>query len=165
MTIYGTAAGFREYHEARGRDVSAYDDDAVIDASLLVASEWLDNTHRRLFKGYKVGGREQDREWPRHSVFDHEGKAVSSDSVPPEVEYATYEATLRQLITPGSLTLDYIPNKYRSVNIQGSVSVTYAGANGSADIQTQFTIIEQILDPLLGGTGSMSVLSGASVRV
>jgi hypothetical protein len=165
MTIYGTAAGFRQYHEARGRDVSTYDADPAVEAALLVASEWLDNTHRSLFKGYKVGGREQVREWPRYSVFDHEGKAVASDTVPVEVENATYEAALRQLITPGALTLDYTPNKYRSVNIQGSVSVVYAGANGSVDIQTQYTIIEQMLDPLLGGTGSMAVLSGPSSRV
>lgn len=165
MTIYGTVDGFREYHEARGRDVSAYSVDAAVEAALLVASEWIDGTHRRLFKGYKVGGREQDREWPRYSVFDHEGKQVSSDSVPPEVNNATYEAALRNLVSPGSLTLDYTPSKYRSVNIQGSVSVTYAGVNSVADIQSQFIVIEQILDPLLGGTGSMSVLSGANARV
>lgn len=165
MTIYGTAAGFREYHEARGRDMSAYDDDATVDARLLVASEWLDATYRRLFKGYKVGDRTQVREWPRYAVYDHEGRAVASDSVPVEVDSATYEAAWRELQSAGSLTMDYTPNKYRSVNIQGSISVDYAMYGGSADIQTQFAIIDQILDPLLGGNGSYSALTGASARV
>lgn len=166
MTIYGTAAGFIAYHEARGRDMSEYDDNAVIEAKLLVASEWLDNTHRSMFKGYKVGARDvQDREWPRYAVYDNSGSAVSSASVPPEVEYATYEATLRELQSAGTLTLDYTPNKYRSVVIHGSVSMVYAGSAQASDVQTTFTIIEQILDPLLGGVGNVSSLSGAATRV
>jgi hypothetical protein len=165
MTIYGTAAGFREYHTARGVDVSAYDDDAAIEAKLLVASEWLDNTYRSLFKGWKVGTRDvQDREWPRNSVYDNEGNAVSSASVPVEVDNATYEAALRELQSSGTLTKDFIPNKYKRVAIAGSVSVDYAGSSQSSDVQTQLTIVSQILDPLLGGNAYAAALSGSLGR-
>lgn len=166
MTIYGSAAGFRIYHEARGRDVSAYDDDAEVDAAGLVASEWLDNTYRSLFKGYKVGDRDaQDREWPRYAVYDPYGRAVSSESVPVEVDNATYEAQLRQLQVPGSLTVDYTPSKYKRVAIAGSVSVEYAGFNQSYETQAQITIVGEILSPLLGGSGSYASLSGSNARV
>lgn len=164
MTIYGTAEGYHEYNQARHRAVEKTDDE--ITAALLVASEWLDATYRRLFKGYKVGARDvQVREWPRYAVHDHYGSAVSSASVPLEVEHATYEAAWRHLEDATALSRDYTPNKYKSVQIVGAVSVVYAGSSVASDVQQQFPIIDQILDPLLGGTGDVSSLSGSNTRV
>lgn len=160
--MYGTVAGFRAYHTARGRDVSAYDDDAVVSAALLVASEWLDATYRSSFKGLpSVIG--QADEWPRVGVYDDYGYAYPSDTVPSLIENAVYEAALRELQTPGTLTLDFTPGKYKRVSIAGSVSVDYALPMQAADIQLQFPIIDQILSPLLGG-GNASALSGAVGR-
>jgi hypothetical protein len=165
MTFYGTAAGFRTYHEDRGRDMTDYAVDAPVEAALLIASEWIDAVYfPASWPYYKTGGSAQVRRWPTIGVVDKFGYAVASDAVPTLVEYATYEAALRELQTAGALTQDYTPNKYKSVNIQGAVSVVYADRGQAANVQTQFFIIDQILDPLLVGSGSLSALTGAVVR-
>lgn len=161
--FYGTAASFLAYHTARGRDVSEYDD-AKVEAALLVASEWLDATwFPPHWPYYKTGGSSQTRVWPALNVMDRWGYAVASDVVPNRVENATYEAAMRELQSPGALTKDHTPSKYKRVAIAGSVSVDYFDRDAQA-VQTQFPIIGQILDPLMGSWSGMSSLSGAVAR-
>ena len=98
MPDYGTLAGFSTYHTARGRDVSAYTD-PDIEAAKLIASEWIDARYRSLFGGTKVGLRAQAREWPRTGAMDVDGYSIGSTLVPTEIENATYEATLKHLVS------------------------------------------------------------------
>lgn len=163
--FYGTAAGFRVYHVARGNDVpaEAVDDDVVLEW-LLVASEWLDGRYQASFPGLKVGMRAQLREWPRNSAFDIYCYAISSATVPREVENATYEAALRQGVEAGSLSVDYTPGKYKRAAVDGAVSVEYAAFNSAWDTQKQISIVDTILYPILTGNGNVSALSGSTVR-
>lgn len=167
--FYGTAAGFTAYHEARGRadQLTALDlDNAEIEAALLIASEWLDGKYFVNFCGVKVGMRAQIREWPRMGVTDVNGYPIDQDSIPREVENATYEAAFRQLVTPGSLSVDYTPGKYESVAIDGAINVKFAKFNSAYDVQTQFAVIDGILSPLLSArNGNFSSFSGTVVRV
>lgn len=165
MPDYGTVVGFTAYHTARGRAamIEPYEDDEI-EAAKLVASEWLDARYHSSFSGTKVGGRAQIRQWPRNSAVDRNYDAIPSDVPPHEVEYATYEATLRQLITPGSLSKDWVPPKYESVSVDGAVSVKYASFYSGTDIQTRFVIIDEILAAILTGCEG-SRLSGATARV
>ncbi len=165
--FYGTAAGFRTYHTSRGRSVAAYDDDVEVVAKLLVASEWIDAKFQRSFGGTKVGQRAQVREWPRNGAMDRDAYSISADSVPTETISATYEATLRELIAPGSLSIDWTPNTYKRVSVDGAISAEYNNFNAASDVQTQFILIEQIIAPILAGhgNGSMASLSGAITRV
>ena len=161
MPDYGTVAGFRIYHTARGRDVSTWDDDdATIEAAKLVASEKLDGM--QAWPGFKTGGRDQVREWPRTDVQDREDYTVPYETVPTEVENATYELTLKELQSPGSLTVDYTSSKYTRVSIDGAVSVQYADRS-AYEMQTQYPIVMQILAPLIGGKIT-SGLSGVALR-
>jgi hypothetical protein len=165
MPDYGTAAAFRTYHTARGRDVSDMDD-AEIEADILVASEWLDGKYRSLFRGTKVGMRAQVREWPRVGVTDANGYAVASDSVPVEIENATYEAAWINNQAPGSLSVSYTPPRYKRASVDGAVSVEYTMYNSAADAQTQFTAIDYILAPIVAcyGGNVSSILSGPATR-
>jgi hypothetical protein len=163
--FYGTAAGWRIYHIARGRNVDAYDDDDEINAALLVASERNDAKYRTGFSGNKVGYRAQVREFPRFNGFDRNGDAIASDSVPTEMINATYEAALRQLVEPGSLSVDWTPNKYKRASVDGAVSVEWNVFGSAMDAQTQFLIIDEIIAPILTGSGNYSPLSGPAVRV
>lgn len=162
MPDYGTVAAFEAYHTARGRDTSSYSDPEM-EAAKLLASEWIDAVYRSQFMGYKTGNAAQVREWPRIGAYDREGYYVTSDSVPYQIEWATYEATLKELQSAGALVIDYTPSKYQKVRIEGSIDVTYAGVS-AIDIQKQFPIIDQILGSLLGHY-STSSLSGRAVRV
>lgn len=163
--FYGTAQGFRDYHEARGRNVDGFDDDPEVEAGLLVASEWLDARYGSSFPGTKVGMRSQTREWPRNSAADRDGYVIPADAVPVEIERATYEATLRQLAAPGSLSVDWTPSKYKRASVDGAVSVEYAGFSMAMDAQTRFTVIDEILAPILSLDRGSSMLSGRACRV
>jgi hypothetical protein len=162
---YGSADDFRAYHTARGRDVSGYTDDDAITAALLLASEWLDARYRTSFGGTKVGLRSQLREWPRVNAFDIYNYNIGSSVVPTEIKNATYEAALRQLVAPGSLSLDWTPNQYRRVSVDGAISAEFMMFNDASDIQTRFKVIEEILSPILTGCGNSSPLSGSISRV
>lgn len=165
VDFYGTAAGFRSYHIARGNDVpaEAADDDEAILEWLLVASEWVDARFASSFGGLKVGLREQVREWPRTGAWDIYGYSIASDTIPNEVVRATYEAALRQGVS-SSLTIDYTPGKYKRVSVDGAVSVDFASFNSAFDMQLQIPIVGQILAPILTGRGNVSSLSGDAVR-
>lgn len=168
--FYGTIQGYKDYHTTRGRATEiATQDDTEIQAALLVASEWIDAQYRSVWISTgttKVGQRAQIREWPRYAFVDAYGYAVPSDSVPIEVNNATYEVALREVITPGSLSQDFTPAKYKSASVDGAVSVTYNTDISATDVQIEIPVIDGILAPLLGfeGVGNMSAMSGRVVR-
>lgn len=162
--FYGTVAGFKAYWTARGDAVALATADGDILIALLIASEWLDAAFRSQFAGLKSGGRAQIREWPRSAVTDIYGYSVASDVPPREIENATYEATLRQLKTPGIFFRDYSPSKYRNVSITGALSVEFA-VGSAFEFQTQMPAIAAILVPILTSNASFSSLSGDLIRV
>lgn len=161
-SFYGTVSGFTTYVEER--QITTSDDDDRIQAALIVASEWLDAIYRRSFGGLKVGERAQEREWPRIGVFDVYGYTIPSDSVPREIIYATYEAAIRDIATPGVLSLDYTPPKYKQASVSGAVSVTYSEFDSIRDVQVKFAKIDEILSAILS-TDNASGLTGFSNRV
>jgi hypothetical protein len=166
--VYGDADGFKSYWNDRGQQAAIVAfDDSEINPALLIASGYLDAAFLSQFMGLKTGGRNQIREWPRIGVQDIYGYAIPSDVPPREVINATYEATFRQLQTPGVFFKDYTPSKYRSVSVSGAVSVVYAIGSSAYDVQTQMPALAAILLPILTGMGSgaFSPLSGRVSRV
>lgn len=164
MAEYGTPAGFITYHTARGRVaiVADYDDDEI-QAQLLVASEWIDGLYRNRFSGWKTGGAAQVREYPRIGTIDYYGYSVASDSVPEQIEHATYEIAYRTLTNPTIINPDVTPSKYKRVSIDGAISVEYATQSVEA-LQTQIPIVGQIMGSLLGRNTDTSGLSSRVVR-
>ncbi len=156
MDFYGSAIAYKAYHLARGRDESARSD-ADVERALLIASEWLDGSFS--WPGYKYRNRDlQTRAWPRSHVTDSDGRDVTYDTVPVEIEQATYEVAFRWLADPTVLTPDYTPEKYSSVSIDGALSVKYRGLDAQ-QVQKQFPILGVILGRLLGGSGGSSLSS------
>lgn len=168
--FYGTEAAFTDYCEARQYDIPAGAVSEDILAALLVASEWLDARYVPVWLAsgtFKTGGRAQVREWPREGYVDVYGYPIDPNSVPREIENATYEAALRQLVNPGSLMVDYTPGKYKQVSVDGAISVTYADFNGAYDVQLDVPIIDGIIAPLVNGFpgANLSGLTGHVYRV
>lgn len=170
---YGDADGFVAYHEARGRSIPGTWDSESITAALLSASEWIDSVYGPSFVGHKTAGFTQAREWPRISATIRDtGKwgnyyTYATDAIPDRVISATYEAAFRQATTPGSLDVDYTPNKYKSVTIEGAISVEYASFSSASDIQVQIGAVDKLLWPLLdpSSSGAASNLSGPVGRI
>jgi hypothetical protein len=164
MANYGTVLGYRAYHLERGASVGSVTDSQILEA-LLVASEWIDSKYRSLFEGTKVGMRSQVREWPRVSAFDYYGYTIESATVPIEIENATYEVALIHLTGTFSLSVNWTPAQYRSVSIDGAISLEYADFSSSSEIQTQFKKVDEILSLLIcKQNGISSGLSGAAIR-
>lgn len=168
MSFYGNAADFRTYHEARGRTISPLWHADFIEAGLLVGSEWIDNRFGNVFTGYPTGGFTQERQWPRTAALTNTFPeyAISTSEIPTRVINATYEAAYRELSEPESLNVDFTPSEYKSLKIEGAIDIEYAGINQATEVQTQITIIEQLLAPLIdpNSSGSASALSGRIVR-
>ena len=170
MTQYSTAtvAGFTTYHEARGRTLGATWDDDYINAALLVATEFLDVKFGDSFIGEKTDGFTQEREWPRINAVVETPKytyVIPSTEIPNAITNSVYELAWREASSQGSLLVDYTPNKYNSVSIDGAVSVDYRNFTFSQDAQLQIPIVEQLLQYYLEYGNSNSAYSGKIERV
>ena len=165
MSYYGTVTAADSYHLARGN--SAWTGaDAVKEIALLRASEYLDARYESMFSGWPVNRRDQVRNWPRSNAFDIYDDAIPDDEIPVEVEYATYELALVELVTPGKLTPTVVQaDRKKAVAVSGAVSVTYADALGIEAYRPVITAVDGILAPLLvSQSGSGSTLAGRIVR-
>ena len=158
--FYGTVAAADAYHAARANAAWAGEEVAK-QAALLRASVYIDGRYRKLlasgvwqslFPGVKTEGRGQAREWPRTGAEDYEGHAIPSDQVPIEVEQAAYEAALRELVEPGSLSPDFVAastvKRQKVGPIEEEFSVA-AGADGAASVRPVISIIDEMIAPVL----------------
>ncbi len=134
--------------------------DSVKEAAIIRATAAIDAMYRGRFPGWKARSREQALEWPRTLAYDIEDNLIAGDEVPVEVEDATCEAALRELLSPGSV----LPDLERGGSVKrlkaGSVEIEY-GANASP--QTTFQLINGILSGILT-TGSGGGLFGVANR-
>lgn len=165
--MYGTATAFKTYHVARGRTVPITWSDAYIEASLLVASEWLDDKYGDRFYGFPTDGYTQERQWPRTSAYSNTYPVYvfAEDEIPDEVVEATYEVAWREANEQGCLSVDFTPSKYTSVSVDGAVSVTYNTSLDSQGVQKQIEPIERMLKDLFDPSKYSSSLSGGVQRV
>lgn len=150
--FYGTLVGADAYHEARlntaWTGVASSPADAK-EAALLRASVWVDGSYGAKFSGVRSDGRDQSREWPRTNATDAAGNAIPTDEVPVEVLNATYEAAMRELTTPGSLSPDYTPSQGVKQETVGPISVTYRDGTGS-QVRPVATVVDDIMRSLVG---------------
>jgi hypothetical protein len=166
--FYGSVDGFVEYHDNRGREIPATWSEEFIESTLLVASEWLDAAYSGLWSGTPTDGFEQVRQWPREHAKTNTDPVFHfpDDAIPERVEFAAYEAAFRQGQKPGSLQKDFTPNKYRSVRIDGAISVDYnLNLSEASDAQTSYPVISSLMAPLLNSNNDFSGYSGKVSRV
>lgn len=161
--VYGTVAGYKSYILERYNTVVT-DLDADILAASLRGSEYIDAAYREQFPGYKTGLRDQIREWPRVGAYDNEGQTIEDDEIPREVENAAYEASLRELVTPGSLNPDYDPTTQVKSEKVGPIAVEYTAPHGPNAVRPIIPIIGSIIAPVLV-VGVASRVAGRSERI
>lgn len=164
MLNYGTVADANTYHAARGNTAWTGDDAQKL-AALARASSYVDALGMRMcgtswqsaYPGVKTGGRAQTLAWPRTGAYDVDGTAIPPDAVPWEVEHATYEAALRELATPGSLSPDFVPSQQVKREKVDVLEVEYAvtsNTNGSNPNLPVITIVDKLLAPVMVGCDS-----------
>lgn len=164
MANYGTVVNADAYHLARGNTAWA-GSDPLKAAALVRASAYIDGHYRTRpndcglmlsrFGGTKTGGRAQVLEWPRTGCIDTDGETVDSATVPDEVDRATYEAALRELVTPGSLTPDFVASTLAKREKVDVIEVEYAVAEAKPGqlppTSPTLPIVDGLLAPLLTG--------------
>ena len=135
--IYGTRQDADTYHSERGNAAWAAYDDSQKDVALVRASDYIDQVFRKQlksgrweseFQGSKLVPA-QFREWPRSDVVDYEGTEIPDGTTPVEIDYATYEAALREAATPGYLLPDFDPVGQQGATVQepvGPITVKYS---------------------------------------
>ena len=100
----------------------------------------------------KTEGRGQAREWPRTGAYDYEGNPIPTDQVPVEVEQATYEAALRELVEPGSLSPDFVSASMVKREKVGPLETEFAvsvGADAAGSVRPVISIIDEMIAPVL----------------
>jgi len=165
MSAYGTLAEANAYHLSRGNTLWAGTDEAK-DIARLRGSEYVDATYRAQFPGWPTGDRSQLREWPRNWAYDIYHNDIPATEVPREVKESSYEAALRELVTPGSLQPDWNPanqNKREKVDVI-EVEVEKMAIYGPTSVLPIVNIIRGIIRPVLTGS-SLSMIAGNTARI
>lgn len=173
MAIYGTLGDADAYHALRGN--TAWGDAAEVarEASLQRATDYIDGRYRMqtaggcwvsMFRGKRTAGRGQDLEWPRTGATDSEGSEIPDDEVPVEVEHATYEAALLELLNPGSLSPIFDPSQLITKEKVGPVETTYSDPTGDGKNPPNRPVVP-IIDDILAGLICDKPPFGVGVRV
>ena len=163
---YGSEDELSTYADDRGYTLGSGD----AEAALIRATMFIDS-YRFRFPGYRVKGRGQGLEWPRFNAFSQVPSTgrdlpipnyhsqnvnfgvvlIPANEVPLEIKQATFEAAIRETVTPNSMQPDMDRGGLIKSIKAGSVAIDYAD-NAPAGSSTQ--VIDNILSGiLLGGSG------------
>lgn len=162
LEFYGTVDGADSYHTARANtdwtDEPSSPPDAKV-AALLRATQYIDGYYRTRFPGRKTAGRAQALEWPRINARDIDGNELADDEIPVEVVHATYEAALRELVSPGILapdqaaTLGAVRRQREKV---GPLEEETEFFEGGASTDPLFRRIDQLLSGLVAARSNIN---------
>ena len=150
---YISVADASSYHAARGNTAwAALATDALREAALRKATDFMRQVYRSRWQGYKVN-EDQALDWPRYYV-EVEGYAIDSDIVPTEIKNACAELALR------ASAADLNPDLTQGVAREkvGQIEVEYDKASPQF---TRYRAIDALLSPYLkagGGGCSMGVI-------
>lgn len=150
------------YHATRGNSTWT-GDDADKEKAIVRATFYL--TDSFMWDGDKINGRDQALAFPRYGLVDEEGYAVENDAVPDEIQRACAELALRELVTPGTLTPDFIPADGVKREKIGQIEVEYISSRTDAGSQRpEISIIGPLIAPFLTRSGGTNRLVGRTVR-
>jgi len=147
MANYGTEAGLAAYAESVGATVPAGD----VQPALVRASAYIDGRYGLRFVGVRTGGFAQAQAWPRTGAMTREGFSIPADIIPDVIGTATYEAALRELAAPGSLSPDYVASQQVTREKVGEIEVAYVSTAtlGADAVRPVVTVIDEMLAQLL----------------
>ena len=150
---YISVADASNYHTVRGNTAwAALATDALREAALRRATDYMRQAYRSRWQGYKVN-EDQALDWPRYDV-EVEGYAIDSDIVPTEIKNACAELALR------ASAVDLNPDLTQGVAREkvGQIEVEYDKASPQF---TRYRAIDALLSPYLkagGGGCSMGLI-------
>lgn len=156
-----TLAFFKTYADGKGYDYSAFDDTDEIEPAIRRGTSYLSDGFT--WGGARVAGRGQALAFPRSGLLDGEGWDVDHDSIPPEVQKATAEASWYELNNPGGLSPTVTMADRVKREKVGALEVEYVGTGGGPEASRPvLTILRDLIGGLL--SSGASNLVGRAVR-
>lgn len=152
---YGTLAEALTYHQNYGN--SAWSASGVTDPQREIAMRraamWVDGVYSVRWPGVREGA--QSRDWPRTGALDSSGLPVATGIIPEQVKQAQFEAALRELVAPGSLTPDVDSNSVVKMEKIGPITTEYAVTEGQSAMNAVpvLSVVELILATLVAPLG------------
>lgn len=149
------------YHTAKG-NTTWTGTDALKENAIRRATDFLCNSYT--WKGLRTHGRSQALMWPRAGAYDQEGYGIPPDQIPIEIQNATAEVALRELVTPGAMNPDFVASDLVKKETIGPMSVEYALTSVSADAQRPvLLIVRDMIGQFLDSAAGNSIV-GSSFR-
>lgn len=150
------------YHSDRG-NATWTGQDADKEAAIRRASAFLDASFH--WKGYKINGRDQAMPWPRSGVVDKEGYPVAANVVPVEIQRASAEIALKELVSQGSMTPEFVASERIKSEKVGSLATTYDLTRSDPEsVRPVLLIVQDLIAGLLEGGAETSYLFGEAAR-
>lgn len=155
---YATVAEADAYHTNMGA-ADWVGVTAAKEAALRRATQWVDGRYRRRFPGHRTLGRTQALEWPRSGLgYSYYGvDTIAVDAIPIEVKSATMEAALREIVTPFSLSPDFVASQSVKREKVDVLETEYAGAMTASSVMPILANVDAIMAGLLGVHSAYSV--------
>lgn len=148
MAGYGSDDGFASWASDNGYTVPS----GTVATARQRGSAYVDGLYEPRFPGSPTGGLSQERAWPRTGAEDRHGNAIASNVTPDRVVWASYEAALLELTTPGQLSVLTSEGerlkrlKAGSVELEYSENARLSAVESAAPVSTR---IDGLLYPLL----------------
>lgn len=154
---YASVAQADAYHSDRGNALWTGGATAK-ETALIRATQWIDGRYGSRWNGTRWKLRDQALDWPRVYAFDRDGTIIDGDTIPPEVIYATCEAALRELTTPGILSPDLTPGTAKVLTeVKGIRWTPLRTVAGVQEMTLTITAVDRLLTPIIGPAGVVSV--------
>lgn len=152
------------YHADRGNSTwaaSTYST-AQREAAIIRATDYLSEAFN--WQGFRANARVQALGWPRYDVEDRDCNPIPSDEIPREIQKATAEVALIELVTPNVMKPTYkAHDRLKSVGA-GPARVEYAvGSLDAKGARQTILAVRDLVAPLTKGGGS--AISGTTNRV
>ncbi len=150
------------YHAAMG-NTTWTGAEPLKEGAIRRATAFLSNSYE--WQGYKRQGRPQALAWPRVDVVDCEGWGVDFASIPVEIQKATAEVALRELVSPGSMNPDFTQSEMVKREKIGQIEVEYLNSSTNADAQRPVLLVVRDMIGCLLKAGAGNSIVGSSYRV
>lgn len=125
------------------------------EVALRVATQYLNASYGQRWVGSRINST-MSLDWPRKSVIDRDGYAVSFTAVPTPVKHATAYMALRSIqgdtLIPDTAAASNVTSESVAVG-PVSTSKTFAGVKSAAKV---YSIVESLLGDLITSAGSVS---------
>lgn len=148
MAGYGTDQGLTDWLTAQGYAMP----EGTLDPAVLRqrASDYIDGMYEADLPGYRTGGIDQERAWPRTGATSR-GQAIATDAIPVAWVNASYAAAWHEANNPGSLSVSATASgAVKRKKIEGLEKEFFEGSgNAAADATLRLSIVEGLVSPFL----------------